>query len=91
MNGPWIIMGDFKSILNPDDKPIGSQVQMGEMKDFRDYVSQCNLMETPTVGRDYTWTNDYVYSRIDKVLVNDDWIINMPPRQVKIMDPIYIL
>lgn len=39
------------------------------------------------MGRDFTWTNGLVYCRIDKVLVNDEWIIKMPQLQVREMDP----
>lgn len=81
MNDPWLIMGDFNSILNTDDRPVGSQVQIGEMKDFMEYVNQCNFIELSIVGRNYTWTNRHVYSRIDKILVNDEWMINMPPKK----------
>lgn len=79
-------MGDFNSILSPDDRPIGSQVQLAEMKDFREYVNQCNLVELPTVEKEYTWTNGHVYSRIDKALVNDEWVITMLPKQVRIIE-----
>lgn len=45
---------------------------MAEMKNFRECVEQCNLVELPIVGRDYTWTNGHVYSRIDKALGYDE-------------------
>lgn len=51
------------------------------MKDFRECVSQCNLTEIPTMGRDFTWTNGHLYSKIDKTLINNEWVINMSPRQ----------
>lgn len=73
-------MGDFNSVLSQDDRPVGSQVQIGEMRDFRDCVSICNLVEMPTLGREFTWTNGHVYNRIDKALVNDIWMIKMPPK-----------
>lgn len=51
---PWLIMRDFNYVLNPEDKLVGSQIQLGEMKDFRECVDQCSLTEIPTVGREYT-------------------------------------
>lgn len=82
-------MGDFNSILNTEDRLVGSQVQMGEMKNFRECVNQCNLSEMSIVGRNFTWTNGHIYGRIDKVLVNNEWMISMPPKQVKVMDPLF--
>ncbi|KAK4708986.1 hypothetical protein R3W88_029911 [Solanum pinnatisectum] len=40
-----------------------------------------NLSELHTVGRQYTWTNGHVFCRIDRALVNDEWVIRMPPLQ----------
>lgn len=88
-NGPSLIMGDFNSILSTEDRLVGIQVQMGEMKDFKECVNQCNLSKMSIVGRNFTWTNGHIYSRIDKVLINNEWMISMPPEQVKVMDPLF--
>ncbi|KAK4724319.1 hypothetical protein R3W88_027098 [Solanum pinnatisectum] len=71
----WLIMGDFNLILAQEDRPIGSRVQLAETKDFR----ECQ----------YTWNNEHVFSRIDRALVNDEWVIRMPPLQVMVMEPLF--
>ncbi|KAG5567933.1 hypothetical protein H5410_065051 [Solanum commersonii] len=86
---PWLIMGDFNSILAPEDRPIGSQVQLAEIKDFKDCMINSNLSELHTVGRQYIWTNGHVFSRIDRALVNDEWVLRMPPVQVMVMEPLF--
>ncbi|XP_075109039.1 uncharacterized protein LOC142180843 [Nicotiana tabacum] len=82
-------MGDFNSILGVEDRIKGRKVQDNETKDFREVVEECNLNELPTIGRSYTWTNSHVFSRIDKALVNYKWMLNMPPGQVHVMNPLF--
>lgn len=82
-------MEDVNAIMNPEDRSIGSQVQRAEAKDFKECLNQCNLTELQTVDRDFTWTNGHVYTRIDRALVNDEWIIKMPQLQVRVMDPMF--
>nr|XP_009597573.1 uncharacterized protein LOC104093526 [Nicotiana tomentosiformis] len=87
--GPWLIMGDFNTILGAEDRVHGREVQDHETKDFRALMEDCSLTELPTVGKSYTWTNSHVYSRIDRAIVNDNWKINMPPLQVHIMNSLF--
>ncbi|KAK6785297.1 hypothetical protein RDI58_018752 [Solanum bulbocastanum] len=86
---PWLIMGDFNSILTTEDRPIGSQVQSAETRDFQECITDCNLTELAAVGRIFTWINGYVFSRIDRALVNAEWILHMPIVQVLVMDPLF--
>ncbi|XP_055803460.1 uncharacterized protein LOC129872518 [Solanum dulcamara] len=80
-----MVMGDFNSILRPEDRLVGSQVQGEETRDFRNFLNECNLSELPTFGRQFIWTNGYMYSRIDRALVNVEWIVQMPSMQVIVM------
>ncbi|XP_070017102.1 uncharacterized protein LOC142172443 [Nicotiana tabacum] len=86
---PWLLMEDFNSIMGAEDRMQGRDVQDSETKDIREVIEECNLAELPTIGRSYTWTNSHVFSRIDKALVNDKWMLNMPPRQVHVMNPLF--
>ncbi|KAK4731528.1 hypothetical protein R3W88_024516 [Solanum pinnatisectum] len=71
---PWLVMGDFNSILHIEDRVVGSQVQEAELRDFKKYLLDSGLTKLKTVGRIYTWTNGHTYSCIDKALVNDMWV-----------------
>lgn len=70
-NDPWLVMGDFNSILNLDDRKGGSPV----------CVTTCELLELPPQGNRYTWSDkhgiDRVYSKIDWVFVNNLWLNRM--------------
>ncbi|XP_009592517.1 uncharacterized protein [Nicotiana tomentosiformis] len=87
MNMPWLIMGDFNAMMDMDDRVNGTIVQDNEVKDLRDFMEDCKITELPTVGRPYTWTNSHVYSRIDRAILNAEWMIDMLHIQVQVMDP----
>ncbi|XP_070008393.1 uncharacterized protein [Nicotiana sylvestris] len=85
MRGPWAVMGYFNCVLNRED--MGSQVRMSEIRDFKNCVEECELQEMKSSGAFYTWNNkqrseDRVYSRIDRVLINTEWIIILPNSEV---------
>lgn len=73
-------MGDFNAVLSQEDRLIRRHVQGGEIKDFRECLIDCNLAEVPSVGRQYTWTNGHVYSRINRAIANAEWMVQMTPR-----------
>lgn len=47
------------------------------------------LTELPSVGRQFTWTNGHVFSKIDKAIINAEWMTNMAPIQVLVMEPLF--
>ncbi|XP_047258946.1 uncharacterized protein LOC124891184 [Capsicum annuum] len=56
---------------------------MAEIIDFKVCVGQCGLQDLRSAGSFYTWSNKQqgvarVYSKIDRVLVNDEWVSNLP-------------
>ncbi|XP_019244243.1 PREDICTED: uncharacterized protein LOC109224111 [Nicotiana attenuata] len=87
MDSPWLLTGDFNAVLDKEDRVNGTEIQDNKIKDFRALMEDCRLNELRTVGRTYTWTNNYVFSRIDRAIVNAHWMMNMPPLQVCVMDP----
>lgn len=70
IQGPWLAMGDYNSILTMEDRQNGAPEQDIETRDFKECKFDCGLTELVTVGREYTWTNNHVYSRIDRALSN---------------------
>jgi hypothetical protein len=47
-----------------------------EVAEFGEFVSDMELVDLPVLGRKFTWfhPNGVTMSRIDRVLVNDDWL-----------------
>nr|XP_016512294.1 PREDICTED: uncharacterized protein LOC107829334 [Nicotiana tabacum] len=80
INKHWLISGDFNAILHPSDRLSGITISVAELKDFSKYCNALLLNEIPWKGEYYTWTNkqrgnDRVCSRIDKVIANDEWML----------------
>ncbi|XP_056691804.1 uncharacterized protein [Spinacia oleracea] len=86
INGPWILMGDFNCVLNTDER-IGSAVRLSELKDFQNCVNSCGLEDAKFTGNFYTWNNkqlgnNRVFSKLDRVLVNQHWCNQYPHTEV---------
>ncbi|KAM3267567.1 hypothetical protein P3S67_032196 [Capsicum chacoense] len=82
MTGPWVVLGDFNCLFNKEER-IGRPVTMEEIIDFKVCVGQCGLQDLRSTGFFYTWSNKQqgvarVYSKIYRVLVNDEWVSDLP-------------
>ncbi|XP_019267526.1 PREDICTED: uncharacterized protein LOC109244827 [Nicotiana attenuata] len=86
--GPWLAMGDFNAVLHVTDRQHGSEVQDMEVKDFKEYMMDTGMNELQSVGRGYTWTNNHTYSRIDRGLVNTEWMMTMPSLKIQVLEPL---
>ncbi|XP_019266923.1 PREDICTED: uncharacterized protein LOC109244316 [Nicotiana attenuata] len=82
LGGPWIIMGDFNAVLHTDDRVGGNPVSLAEVIEFQKCIDQCDLMEMPTSGSRYTWSdrhgNDRIFSKIDWAFINTAWLNLIP-------------
>ncbi|KAF3652317.1 hypothetical protein T459_23776 [Capsicum annuum] len=82
-----IIVGDYNAVLDVDDRVGGSPVQAGEINDFNDFLFDTGMNKLQYYGRPFTWTNHYLFGKIDTTLVNGDWMMQSPQVQVHVMDP----
>jgi hypothetical protein len=71
--GPWIVLGDFNSILSQEDKHNGDPVSSYEVSDFRACYSDLGLSDLNYTGCHYTWSNGTIWTKIDRVLANPLW------------------
>ncbi|XP_019237563.1 PREDICTED: uncharacterized protein LOC109217751 [Nicotiana attenuata] len=84
---PNLTMGDFNSILSTENRVMGNPVREGEVIDFKRFIADVGLAELKTIGRNYTWTNNHVHSRIDIILANAEWVQKWPNMEGTIMQP----
>ncbi|XP_019262827.1 PREDICTED: uncharacterized protein LOC109240616 [Nicotiana attenuata] len=74
----WVIWDstqlDYTLIRTHEQFILGKPVQEVETRDFKQFLLDAKVDELKTVGRQYTWTNNHVHSRIDRILVNAEWI-----------------
>ncbi|XP_020243218.1 uncharacterized protein LOC109821444 [Asparagus officinalis] len=78
-NVPWLICGDFNVMIDKDDKLGGAVLSDSDTRDFNNCIKDCHLNHMKTLGYFYTWNNKQeaearVWSRLDRALVNDQWI-----------------
>ncbi|KAJ6973806.1 hypothetical protein NC653_033972 [Populus alba x Populus x berolinensis] len=69
-SSPWLILGDFNSLLSQADKHHGEPVSNYETTDFRQCCSDLGLTDLNYSGCHFTWSNGSVWSKLDLVLVN---------------------
>ncbi|XP_019223582.1 PREDICTED: uncharacterized protein LOC109205329 [Nicotiana attenuata] len=87
VNWPIVLTGYFNGIMSIEDRIQGNPVQEVEVRDFKKFVGDAGLTEIRTIGRHYTWTNNNVHNRIDRILVNAEWIQKWPQMEGIIMQP----
>ncbi|XP_020266911.1 uncharacterized protein LOC109842442 [Asparagus officinalis] len=91
-NSPWLVGGDFNAILNNEEKLGGAPVSDTDTIDFQNFFSFSNLVHLKAIGNFYTWCNkqdaqDRIWSRLDRVLVNEDWIHQYTSSPVEFLMP----
>ncbi|XP_074314251.1 uncharacterized protein LOC141649459 [Silene latifolia] len=82
ISGPWAIGGDFNCVLTEDER-VGGSFSRQDAEDFRQCLHQCEVIDSPAMGALYKWNNkqcptDRVYSRLDRFLVNQEWLNDYP-------------
>jgi hypothetical protein len=55
--GPWLLLGDFNSILSPFEKSGGRNFGSSSHNDFVDFVHSNALVDLGFVGNKFTWSN----------------------------------
>ncbi|CAI9089387.1 OLC1v1023953C1 [Oldenlandia corymbosa var. corymbosa] len=83
IRGCWIAIGDFNNVMNSNERVGGNPVSLTEMQGMRRCVDLCELQDLKQQGLWFTWSNKQVggrriYSKIDRALVNGQWIIEFP-------------
>jgi len=76
----WCMCGDFNAVRSPSERK-GSRVRGGQSKEiegFNNFIDSNMLFDIPTVGKKFTWFNGLANSRLDRVLVSEEWLVQWP-------------
>jgi hypothetical protein len=57
VDSPWLLLGDFNSILSQEDKHNREPVSTYETSDFRECWSDLGIADLNSTGSHFTWTN----------------------------------
>ncbi|XP_070052661.1 uncharacterized protein [Nicotiana tomentosiformis] len=79
---PWLVLGDFNSILSAEDRIGGNKVTWADVVDFNNCVMECDLLELPAQGNRYTWSDKHYkqrfFSKIDWIFIKEEWFHTLP-------------
>ncbi|XP_062103092.1 uncharacterized protein LOC133814106 [Humulus lupulus] len=78
LNLPWIVGGDFNSVLNIKEW-LEYRGNANEMIPFQNCITDCGLEDIKFNGNFFTWNNkqegkDRVYAKLDRFLANHKWL-----------------
>lgn len=76
---PWLVLGDFHVIRFAHEKDGGGMLNWHAMEDLNVCIDNMMLLELPTAGKQFTWTNSShgtarIATRLDRALCNDAWL-----------------
>ena len=78
----WCLCGDFNAIRSRSERKgsTGKMDYASEIKGFNSFIDDNLLLDTPIVGKKYTWfnSNGLTKSRLGRVLVTEDWMEKWP-------------
>ncbi|XP_061993882.1 uncharacterized protein LOC133711805 [Rosa rugosa] len=71
---PWVVFGDFNCILGAHEKRGGGSPNLTSCMDFQQMCTVCGLIDIPTKGLAYTWSNRRIDEKLDRALGNLEWL-----------------
>lgn len=74
----WLCFGDFKEVLNLNEKLGGKNRRVCLVNDFREAIRDCDLVDMGSTGYPFTWSNrrfgdHLIDEKQDKFLGNSNW------------------
>lgn len=84
---PWMVLGDFNFVLRDNEKKNGQPITSYQVRDFVQCCMNLGLSDTNSSEFFYTWTNNTVWSKLDRVLVNDIWVQRDLPASTVFLTP----
>ncbi|XP_074314288.1 uncharacterized protein LOC141649498 [Silene latifolia] len=88
----WTTMGDFNVVRHVHEKISATPHVLAELMDFNSCLLRCGLDDMSGTGNDCTWFNKQdasarVYSKLDRILVNDRWLQAYSQTTAHFLDP----
>ncbi|XP_022030438.1 uncharacterized protein LOC110931350 [Helianthus annuus] len=82
-NNPWVIMGNFNSALNLEDKSMGASGISTSMRDFQECVNEIEVADIKSIGFHFTWNQKPkkgvgLLKKIDRAMGNIPFVSKFP-------------
>ncbi|KAL0394537.1 UNVERIFIED_CONTAM: hypothetical protein Slati_4419900 [Sesamum latifolium] len=83
MDEPWILMGDFNAVIDDSEVSGYAADTSASIAEFRDCVTDAELLHLPFMGANFTWHNcsdggRSLWKKLDRMLVNEAWLVKWP-------------
>ncbi|KAJ4824931.1 hypothetical protein Tsubulata_024287 [Turnera subulata] len=79
---PWLIAGDFNSLLGPAEKQGGEPPLPASCRTFNEWIDECQLVDLGFKGPEFTWERGDVQERLDRALADMRWRLAFPAADV---------
>ncbi|XP_061336944.1 uncharacterized protein LOC133284010 [Gastrolobium bilobum] len=80
--GPWVLVGDFNSVLRQYEKVGGLDVCWRSIQDMQECLEKCRVFDVGFKGPSYTWRRGKLEERIDRACANEAWNVAWPNRVI---------
>ncbi|XP_061366774.1 uncharacterized protein LOC133309926 [Gastrolobium bilobum] len=80
VNSPWIILGDFNSVLKQCEKVGGMDVCWRSIMEMQDCLDLCGVSDIGFKGPSFTWKKGNLQERLDRACANEEWNMAWPNR-----------
>ena len=82
IQGPWLIGGDFNSILYALEKQGGVARSSGVCNLFRQWFNGHQIFYLKFKGPMFTWSHGLLLKRLDRALCNNEWLLKFADNYV---------
>ncbi|KAK8600845.1 hypothetical protein V6N12_050693 [Hibiscus sabdariffa] len=83
---PWVLGGDFNTILSPDER-IGAVAHCASgNKKFDEFISNMGLTNLGLRGSPFTWNRGSLHQRLDRCFGNGQWCMSFLEATVTHLD-----
>ncbi|KAH9751258.1 putative ribonuclease H protein [Citrus sinensis] len=82
VSGPWLLGGDFNTILHPSERRGGSPRSTGVCHRFNDWFHRNQFCDLDFSGPKFTWERGNLLKRLDRSFCNDEWVQKFANSQV---------
>ena len=82
IQGPWLIGGDFNSILYASERQGGVTQNSGVCSNFRQWFDGNRIFDLKFKGSRFNWSRGLLFKRLDRALCNSDWLIKFTDNSV---------
>ncbi|XP_042007785.1 uncharacterized protein LOC121756308 [Salvia splendens] len=79
---PWMIGGDFNTILHLQDRVGSDTNRQAKMVDFAESIEDCRILDPGFDGSEFTWAKNGLFERLDRIPVNERWAQSLETTRV---------